>query len=39
VAEAAQRLPFNSKYTDFSSSELEYEVKPGKNDFSIKLAK
>ena len=38
-AEAAQRLPFNTKYTEFSSSGLEYEVNPGKNDFSIELTK
>lgn len=38
-AEAAQRLPFNAKFTEFSSSGLEYEVKPGKNDFSIQLTK
>ena len=38
-AEATQRLPFNAKYTDFSTSGLEYEVKPGSNEFSIQLTK
>jgi hypothetical protein len=38
-AEAAQRLPFNSKYTDFSTSGLEFEVKAGSNDFPIQLTK
>ena len=38
-AESAQRLPFNAKYTDFSTSQLEYEVKPGSNEFSIELTK
>jgi hypothetical protein len=38
-AEAAQRLPFNGKYTEFSTSGLEYEVKPGAHDFSIQLTK
>jgi hypothetical protein len=38
-AEAAQRLPYSAKYTDFSTSELEYEVKPGSNEFPIQLTK
>lgn len=38
-AEAAQRLPFNAKFADFSTSGLEFEVKPGGNDFSIQLTK
>ena len=38
-AEAAQRLPFNPKFTEFGTSGLEYEVKSGKNDFSIQLTK
>lgn len=38
-AEAAQRAPFNAKFTDFSTSGLEFEVKSGTNDFAIPLTK
>jgi len=38
-AEAAQRAPFHSKFSDFSTSGLEFEVKAGSNDFSIQLTK
>jgi hypothetical protein len=39
-AEAAQRLPFNAKYIDFSTSGLEFEVKPdGNNELTIQLTK
>ena len=38
-AEAAQRPPFNAKYSDYSKSGLEFEVKAGGNDFAIQLTK
>jgi len=38
-AEAAQRAPFHPKFSDFSTSGLEFEVKAGGNDFTIQLTK
>jgi hypothetical protein len=38
-AEAAQRAPFHPKFSDFSTSGLEFEVKAGGNDFAIPLTK
>jgi hypothetical protein len=38
-AEAAQRAPFHPKFSDFSTSGLEFEVKAGSNDFPIQLTK
>jgi hypothetical protein len=38
-AEAAQRAPFNPKFSDFSTSGLEFEVKAGGSDFPIQLTK
>jgi hypothetical protein len=38
-AEAAQRAPFHPKFSDFSTSGLEFEVKSGGNDFPIQLTK
>lgn len=38
-AEARNAAPFNAKFSDFSTSGLEFEVKAGGNDFSIQLTK
>jgi hypothetical protein len=38
-AEAKIAAPFNPKFSDFNASGLEFEVKPGKNEFPIQLTK
>jgi hypothetical protein len=37
VPDDQKQLPFDVKYMRFDSSGLEFEVKPGPNDFPIKL--
>ncbi len=39
VPDEQKTLPFDAKYMKFETSGLEYEVKPGDNQFDIKLAK
>jgi hypothetical protein len=38
-AEAPNPSPFNARFSDFNASGLEFEVKPGKNEFSITVTK
>ena len=38
-AEASTKSPFNSRFSDFDKSKLEFEVKAGSNNFDIKLKK
>ncbi len=33
------RLPFDKRFTDFSTSGLEFEVKPGANEFPIRVTR
>lgn len=37
VPDEKKNLPFDFKYMKFETSGLEYEVKPGPNDYAIKL--
>jgi hypothetical protein len=37
IPDEQKNLPFDYKYMRYDTSGLEYEVKPGTNDFSIKL--
>jgi hypothetical protein len=39
VPDEKKNLPFDRKYLRFETSGLEFEVKPGSNDFPIRLAK
>ena len=38
-AEAKAVIHFNPRFSDFSKSKLEFEVKSGENNFDIKLSK
>ena len=38
VTDDKKNLPFDIKYLNFDTSGLEFEVKPGANDFPLKLA-
>jgi hypothetical protein len=39
VSDEKKNLPFDVKYTKFATSGLEFEVKPGPNEYEIKLAR
>jgi hypothetical protein len=39
VPDEEKNLPYDIKYTKFETSGLEYEVKPGPNGYSIRLAR
>jgi hypothetical protein len=39
VPDEQKKLPFDVKYLSLKTSGLEYEVKPGVNEYAIKLSK